>query len=182
MTQYLGNTVYGFVRFQQLIINNTGLVPPNTQHNLRSVNIRLSRRRRSMTGQSPWISSLWVAVMNPFFITRYDAMKKTLPFSPLKQLFTGEKTTLSFPWLQIIRNPSSLFLNHSQRMQSLRNGLAGNSWCRSKLSLRLARILIEQCLQFSVFKGFWPSFTRTVDNTEITNLETTEPITARCFT
>ena len=41
----------GFVRFQQLIINNIDLATPNTQHNLRSLNIRPSRRRRSMTGQ-----------------------------------------------------------------------------------------------------------------------------------
>ena len=34
----------------------------------------------------------------------------------------------------------------------------------------------------SVFKGFWPSFTRTVVNIEITDFEATEPITARCFT
>ena len=117
----------GFVQFQKLIINNIDLVSPNTQHNLRSVNIRPSQQRRSMTGQFPWLSSLWDAVMNPFFITRHDAMKKTLPFLPLKQLFTGEKTTLNVPWLQIIRNLSSLLLNHSQRMQSLRNGLASKS-------------------------------------------------------
>ena len=87
---------------------------------------------------------------------------RKLPFLPLKQLFTCEKTTLNVPWLQIIRNLSSLFLNHSQRMQSLGNILASKSYC--KFSLRLARILIEQCFQFSVFEGFWPSFTRTVVN------------------
>ena len=114
----------GFVRFLQLIINNIDLVPPNKQHNLRSVNIQPSRRRRSMTGHSPWLSSRWVAAMNLFFITCHDAMKKTLHFLPLKQLFTGEKTTLNVPWLLIIRNTSSLLLNHSQCMQSLGNGLA----------------------------------------------------------
>ena len=77
---------------------NTDLAPPNTQHNLRSVNIRPSRRRRSMTGQTPGFSPHWVAVMNPFFIS-----------------------------FQIIRYPSSLFLSHSQRMQSLGNGLVVNS-------------------------------------------------------
>ena len=41
--------------------------------------------------------------MNPFFITRHDAIKKTLPLLPLMQLFTGEKTTLNVTWLQIIR-------------------------------------------------------------------------------
>ena len=60
--------------------------------------------------------------------------------------------------------------------------LAGNSWCWSKLFLRLARILIEQCLQFSVSEGFWPSFTQTVVNIEITVIKATEPIKARCFT
>ena len=34
----------------------------------------------------------------------------------------------------------------------------------------------------SVMEGFWPSFTRTVVNIEITVYEATEPITARCFT
>ena len=59
-------------------------------------------------------------------------------------------------------------------MQSLRNDLVGNFQCRSNLFLRLARIVIEQCLQFSVLEGFWPSFTRTVVNIEITVFEATE--------
>ena len=106
----------GFVRFQQLIINNTDLVSPNTQHNLRSVNIRPSRRRRSMTEQSPWISSLWVAVHFSSPVT----MRWRKSF-----LFSAE--AVFYKRIQIIRNPSSLFLNHSKRMQSLGNGLAGNS-------------------------------------------------------
>ena len=43
-------------------------------------------------------------------------MKKPLPSLLLKQLFTGEKTTLNVLRLQIIRIPSFLFVNHSQRM------------------------------------------------------------------
>ena len=51
---------------------------------------------------------------------------------------------------------------------------------KQALFLRLAQILIEQCLQFSVFEGFWPSFMRMDVNIEITVFEATEPITA-CF-
>lgn len=71
----------GFVWFQQLIIKNAGLVPPNTQHSFTNVNIRLRRRRWSMTGQSPWLSFLWIDVVNPLFITCYDSMKITVFFS-----------------------------------------------------------------------------------------------------
>lgn len=55
-------------------------------------------------------------------------MKKTLPFLPLKQLFIGKNMTSNVPCLQFMKNPSFLFLNHTQRMEKLGNGLTGNSF------------------------------------------------------
>lgn len=96
------------------------LFSQNTQLHLRSMNIRLNWRRRSMTEQSPWFCSLWVALMNPFFFTSNDAMRKTLPFLLLEQLFTEKKkrrsTSLDF------KNKELKFYD-AQRMQSLGNGL-----------------------------------------------------------
>ena len=40
--------------------------------------------------------TLWVIVMDPFFIARDDAMQKTLSFLPFKQLFTSKKSLSPF--------------------------------------------------------------------------------------
>ena len=47
--------------------------------------------------------------MNPLFITRHDAMKKTHPFLQPKLLLICEKTTLNVPWLQILRTKVPCF-------------------------------------------------------------------------
>jgi len=64
----------GLVRFEQLIIHNIKLIPPNTQHEFFSMNIRLSCRCWSMA-RSPWFL-LWVIVVDSFFITS----DYTMPF------------------------------------------------------------------------------------------------------
>ena len=45
--------------------------------------------------------------------------------------------------------------------------------------VRFQQLIINN---ISVFEAFWPSFTRTIVNIEITDFEATESITARCFT
>lgn len=72
-----------FVRFQQLIIDNKDLVPPNTQP---------TTWKHDPT--VPMTYLVCVSVVNPFFIIRYDVMNKSLPFLLLKQLFIGQKTRM----------------------------------------------------------------------------------------
>ena len=63
------------VRFEQLIIHNTKLIPPNTQHEFFSMNIRLDCRCWSIARWSPWFPLLWVIVVDSFFISDYTMQK-----------------------------------------------------------------------------------------------------------
>ena len=49
-------------------------------------------------GNSPWFSALEIIVMNPFFVPSHNAMQKSLPSLPFKQLFTSKcrSTSLGF--------------------------------------------------------------------------------------
>jgi len=61
------------LRFEQLIIHDTKLIPPNKQHEFFSMNIQLDCRCWSMT-RSPSFLLLWIIVVNSIFITSdYDA-------------------------------------------------------------------------------------------------------------
>lgn len=51
-------------------------------------------------------------------------MKKILLCLALVGLVTDGETTLNHSYLQILKDPSSLFLYHSRRIQSHENGLA----------------------------------------------------------
>lgn len=53
---------------------------------------------------------------------------KNASILPLGQLFSAEYTILNVSQTQIIRNPNYLFLNPSQRIQSLGDRLLGSSW------------------------------------------------------
>lgn len=89
------------------------------QINITSVNIRPSRRRGRMTGQFPLLSFLWIFERIPFFITRHDALKKSFPFSPMEQFFTGKKRRSTSVINYKLLVPSFFFLNHGK-------GLAGS--------------------------------------------------------
>lgn len=156
----------GSARFQQLIRNYTTLVPPNTQKTFAAW----------FLGQAEDVEA-WPDIPYVFLFR----LREWIHFSPpttmwwknpflfaVEQLVTGKWTTLYVSRLQIIKNRSLLYFNHSQRIQSLEIGLAGGSYCWSKVSLRLARLSMEQCLQFRAFKGSWPSFTPTVVSIQIT--------------
>ena len=96
----------GLVRFEQFIIHDTKLIPPNTSW-VFSMNIRLGCRCWSMARWSPWFSLLWVIVVDSFFITSDYTMQKILSFMPGKQHFTCEKSAFNVSRLQFIWNPNS---------------------------------------------------------------------------
>ena len=56
----------GLVRIEQLIIHDTKLIPPNTQHEFFSMNIRLGCRCWNMVKWSPWFPLLWVIIVIHF--------------------------------------------------------------------------------------------------------------------
>ena len=92
-----------------------------------SRNIRFGHRRGSMTGNSPWFSALGIIVMNPFFVPSHNAMQKSLPSLPFKQLFTSKQTPFNISRLQFVRHPISLLLNHSHGFKTFWNGLLNHS-------------------------------------------------------
>ena len=117
----------GLVRFEQLIIHDTKLILPNTQHEFFSMNIRLGCRCWSIA-RSPWFPLLWVIVVDPFFITSdWYTMQKTLSFMPGKQHFTCEKSAFNVSRLQFVWNPIPLLLNHSQWFRMIWNCLLSHS-------------------------------------------------------
>ena len=65
---------HGFTRFQQLIIDHTELVPPNSEPDLGIVKIRSARRRGSMTRHFPRFPALGIIVVDPFFIAGHNAL------------------------------------------------------------------------------------------------------------
>ena len=91
--------------FEQLIIHDTKLIPPNTQHEFFSMNIRLGCQ---WSMASPWFSLLWVIVVDPFFITSDYTMQKILSFmaSSISHVKNRRSTFLGFssygtqfPWI-----------------------------------------------------------------------------------
>ena len=65
--------------------------------------------------------------MNLFFITRHDAIKKTLPFLTLKQLFTGEKNDAQRLLALNYKKPKFLVFYSFPTHAIDGNSLAGNS-------------------------------------------------------
>lgn len=67
------------------------------------------------------------------------------------------KETSNYRTVKYLASHCIVFLvfNHSQRIKSLENCLAGNSECWYQVFSRLVLILTEQFLQVSVFEGFW---------------------------
>ena len=119
-----------------LTVHNTlrRAVPPNAEHDLGAVNIRFGRRRGSMAGNSPWFSALGIIVMNPFFISSHNAMQKSLPSLPFKQLFTSKQTPFNIFRLQFVWHPISLLLNHSHGFEAFWNGLSHSQWSNANSS------------------------------------------------
>jgi len=52
----------GFVRLEQLVIHDTLLIPPNTEHNLGAMDIRLCRGCWCMARLTPWFFLPWIVV------------------------------------------------------------------------------------------------------------------------
>jgi len=77
------NLSNGLIRFEQLIIHDTKLIPPNTQHKFFSMNIRLGCRCGywSMARWSLWFPLFWIIVVDPFFITSDYTMQKTFVYA-----------------------------------------------------------------------------------------------------
>ena len=94
----------GLVRFEQLIIHDTKLISPNTQHEFFSMNSAWL----SMLKHSPMISSS-LSYRSGFFITSDYTMQKTFSFMPGKQHFTCEKSTFNVSRLQFIWNSIPAF-------------------------------------------------------------------------
>ena len=92
------------IRIEQLIINYTLLIPPNTQKKLRTMVIWFCGRCWCM---APRFSTLWIIVVYPLFIATHDKVQKTFPFLPLNQQFTRDKTPFDVSRLQFIRHPMS---------------------------------------------------------------------------
>ena len=121
----------GIARFQQLIVNKILLIPPDTEHDLRTMNVRLWcwcwGRWQRLTRLSVIFFLLGVVVEYPLFISSHNLMQKTFSLLSLNQLFASEKSLFNVSRFQFIKHPISLFLNHSYGSQSYRNGLLSYS-------------------------------------------------------
>lgn len=86
------STGNAFVRFKQLIIDNTKLIPANIQ-NVFSMNIRFGYRCWIIATWFPWFLCLCAIVIDPFLISSNE--KRTLLFKVKKEHFTCPKLTFS---------------------------------------------------------------------------------------
>ena len=91
----------------------------------------------------PMIFCAWIIVMNPFFIPSHNAMQKSLPSLPFKQLFTSKQTPFNISRLQFVRHPISLLLNNSHGFEAFRNGLLSHSQWSCQFFLILTRVLLK---------------------------------------
>jgi len=80
---------------QQLIVNKTLLVPPDTEHDLRTMNVRpwcwCWGRWQRLTGLSVVFFLLRVVVEYPLLISSQNPMQKTFSLLSSNQLFGSEK-------------------------------------------------------------------------------------------
>ena len=107
-----------FIRFKQLIVDHTTLIPPNAEHKLGSMDIWLRRWCWWLAGLNPWLSPFGIVVVDPLFISSHNSIQKSLAFLSFKQLFTGEKTPFHVSWFQFVWDLISLLLDHSHDSQA----------------------------------------------------------------
>ena len=93
-----------FIRFEQLIIHDTKLIPLNTQQEFFTMNVWLSCRCWHMARWSPWFLPFWVIMVNSFFVTSDYTVQKTLSFIPGKQQFTRGNSAFNVSQRQYTRN------------------------------------------------------------------------------
>jgi len=131
----------------KLMVNKTLLVPPDTEHDLRTMNVQpwcwCWGRWQRLTGLSTVFFLLGIVVEYPLFISSHNPMQKIFSLLSLNQLFASEKSPFNVSRFQFIRHPISLFLNHSHLSQSYRNGLLSYLQWFCKLLLRLTLIFFE---------------------------------------
>ena len=80
--------VNGFAGFQEFIINNTSLVPPDTKHDFFAEAIWSWSWRTGFAGGQPRFSPLRGFKINP--VTSHNSVQKWLSFLALKQYFTSD--------------------------------------------------------------------------------------------
>ena len=163
----------GIIRFQQLIVNKTFLIP-DTEHDLRSMNVRLwCWCWNRLTGLSIVFFLLGIVVEYPLLISSHNPMQKTfsvvfksavrkwkIAFQCLSVSVHKAPNFLvfeSFPWLSIIQKRLVELLP-----MILQAPLAFDS------DLRVMSLIL--CLRI-----FWLSRARLVFNAEISILETSKP-------
>ena len=93
-------------RFQQLIVNKTLLVSPDTEHDLRTMNVRpwcwCWGRWQWLTGLSVIFFLLGVVVEYPLHISSHNPMQKIFSLLSLNQLFASEKSPFNVSRFQFI--------------------------------------------------------------------------------
>jgi hypothetical protein len=82
--------VNGFSGFQEFIINNTALVPPDTKHDISSEAIWSWCWKVWLRRVQPWFSPLRAFKINPLFVTSQNSVQKLLSSLSLKQYFTSD--------------------------------------------------------------------------------------------
>ena len=112
-----------FIRFEQLKIYYTLLIPPNTEYSFLSKAIRPCSPCCWLTWIDPCSFALRVFEEYPLFIQS----QKRLPFVPYKQHFTDGLSVFLLSIIQFIWNPFYFFLDLLHCFQSIRNGGPSNS-------------------------------------------------------
>lgn len=69
-----------FNQFQQFILNYDDRVPGNAEHDVGDVNIGGGRQQRCMTWDSLWFIAIRATEMDPYLISRYNKIQKSLYF------------------------------------------------------------------------------------------------------
>ena len=99
------------VPWEQLKINNTFEIPPNTQHNLLLMNIGFWCRLCRFISLPPWSFSNDVIVNNPFFIARYDSLRFRFRFVSFQQWIANGNLFGELNFVQFVRNPNIELIN-----------------------------------------------------------------------
>ena len=135
-----------------------------------------------MAGNSPWFSALEIIVMNSFFVPSHNAMQKSLPSLPFKQLFTSKQTPFSTSLASIRTAPNFLASESFPWLWGVLKWLVEHSQWSCQFFLILTRVLLKKCLQFCIFENLLSSTAMPVFDVKITVLEALKLLTTRSFT
>ena len=111
--------IHRFAGFQELIVDDTALIPPNTEHRLLAKAIRSSSRCGRLSRINVWFFTFRIHKKDPFFIASNDTMQKRLPFVSWKQNFACVFAPLHLPLVQLMWHPSTDLLNLSHLSQAI---------------------------------------------------------------